>query len=205
MLRLCCTKQTLPAQTAEPSRGPSNWDNWNTTAANALHAGIFFFLLSLSFLNSFLPRACLHSHGGGWALPNYFLNKRGSVSWHSQWGITPQRHTYIFSPFLSLFQPLCNLPHYLGSGAKKIWTKSPEQLVSVRGPCQNTNTNLLLLFSLCVCMAGKDSRQVFQYGSFWAQMNTSYKPFKLHNPTSEQQLSLSISTKESFACVFFIL
>lgn len=111
-------------------------------------------------------------------------------------GITP-RHTYTFSPFLSLFLPLCNPSHYPGSWAKKIWTKSPEQLVSVRGPCQNTNTNLLLLLSHCVCKAGKGSRQVFQHGSFRAQMNTSYEAFRLHNPTSQQQLGLKASARVS--------
>lgn len=123
--------------------------------------------------NSSIPRPNLPNQVRQWALTNYFLHKRGSVLWCRQRGITPPRYTYTFSPFLSLFLQLCNLPHYPGSWAKKIWTKPPEQLVSVRGPCQNTNTNLLLLFSRCVCMAGKDSRQVFQYGSFRAQMNTS--------------------------------
>ena len=204
MTRLCRTKWTLPAQIAERIGGPTT-EAVETQLLQMYCTQAYCFPSVHLLLNSFVVRANLHNQAGQRALTNYFLNKCGSVSWRSQWGITPQRHTYIFSPFLSLFQPLCNLPHYLGSWAKKIWTKSPEQLVSVRGPCQNTNTNLLLLFSLCVCMAGKDSRQVFQYGSSWAQMNTSYKPFKLHNPTSEQQLGLNTSTRESFASIFLTM
>lgn len=160
------------------------------------------FLLSISFqIHSFLGL----TYTSNWGKKQQQTISWTKVSWCSQWGTIPQRHTYIFSPFFNLFQPLCNLPHYLGSWAKKIWTKSPEQLVSVRGPCQNTNTNLLLLFSLCVCMASKDSRQVFQYGSFWTQMNISYKPFKPNNPTSKQQLSPNTSTRESFASVFLTM
>lgn len=191
--RLCHTKRPL-LRSVSHSRGC-----WNTTVPRRN----IVFLLSTSFrIHPSIPRPNLPNQAGQWALKNYFLHKRGSVPLCRQWGITPPRHTCTFSPFLSLFLPLWNPPYYPGNGAKKIWTKSPEQLVSVRGPCQNTNTNLLLLFSRCVCMAGKDSRQVFQYGSFRAQMNTSYEPFDLCNPTSQQQLGLKASTRGSFTSLF---
>lgn len=155
--------------------------------------------------NPSIPRPNSPNQGWLWAWTNCFSHKHGSVPQCRQWATTPPGHTYTFSPFLSLFLPLCNPPLYPGSWAKKIWTKSPEQLVSVRGPCQNTNTNLLLLFSRCVCMASKDSRQVFQDGSFRAQMNTSYEPFKLPNPTSHQQLGLKASARGSFASLFLTM
>lgn len=81
-------------------------------------------------------------------------------------GVSPHKDilTY-FHNFWACFSHYVTFHTTLAAGPRK-FEPSPQSNWFQRGPCQNTNTNLLLLFSLYVCIASKDSRQVFQYGSF---------------------------------------